>query len=923
MYKKYILIIFSLLIIICSVSLKPRRTNAETTTTPALVTFISDDGWSKDFTDLKPLSDKYDIPFTSAIVARYIGMSPFMSLEQLKILNSTGRWEFISHTVTHPDLTQLSEEQLDEELRLNKEWLISNNLGNGYQYFAYPAGKYNDKVLDTTMSYYKLGFTYQPEEGLNSTQMDPSRVKRITLGAFAEPGKNTVAYYNSKVDEAIANNQWLVFTLHSGIQGHNNADLEAVIQYIKSKNVPIVTVNKAMEFYKPSAYPNPGVIKRIEENNPNINYSGAWTSENGSNFSGGSDIYTESAGNSASFLFTGTGISVISATYYGAGIAKITLDGTVYYVDEYISGVEWNRTIFKKSGLANGVHSIKFECSGNKNPSSSSKAVLLDAFDIINGDIQTSTVTKRIEENNPNITYNGSWTNDSSSSLSSGTGVYSGSAGSSASFSFTGTGINMIATSSNEAGIAKITLDGTVYYADEYAASTQWQKAVFQKTDLASGTHNIKIEYSGTKNQASFSNNIFIDAFDIMNGDIQPVQPSTVTTRIEENNPKIIYNGDWASQNITYLSGGTDTYTGSAGSYASFSFTGTGIKMISTLYYGAGIAKITLDGTDYYVDEYSPSIQWQRVVFQKTDLASGTHNIKIEWSGTKNPESSSNNIFIDAFDIINGDIQTSAVTKRIEENNPNIIYEGSWISDSNANLSSGSGKYSGSVGSSASFSFTGTGINMIATSSNEAGIAKITLDGTVYSADEYAASTLWQKAVFQKTDLASGTHSIKIEYSGTKNPASASNNIFIDAFDIINGDILTVNAIKRIEENNPKIIYSGTWTSQSSTKFSGGTDVYSGSAGSSASFSFTGTGIKMISTPYRAAGIAKITLDGTVYNVDLYSSTTQWQKVVFQKMDLASGTHNIIIEYSGTKNKRSSSTNIFIDAFDIVNGDIQ
>jgi hypothetical protein len=103
---------------------------------------------------------------------------------------------------------------------------------------------------------------------------------------------------------------------------------------------------------------------------------------------------------------------------------------------------------------------------------------------------------------------------------------------------------------------------------------------------------------------------------------------------------------------------------------------------------------------------------------------------------------------------------------------------------------------------------------------------------------------------------------------------------------------------------------------------SAGSEVYAGASIASASFSFTGTGIKLISTPYKSRSIAKITLDGTVYNVDQYSTTLLWQSVVFQKTDLAAGTHTIKIQCSGTKNSSSTSTNIFIDAFDIINGDI-
>ena len=110
-----------------------------------------------------------------------------MTTAQLNILYATGRWEFISHTVTHPDLTALSDAQLDDELSQSQQWLMSHNLGNGYQYLAYPYGRADSRVMDAAMKYYKAAFNTIPE--LNSTQMNPANINRIPLGAWTAPGE--------------------------------------------------------------------------------------------------------------------------------------------------------------------------------------------------------------------------------------------------------------------------------------------------------------------------------------------------------------------------------------------------------------------------------------------------------------------------------------------------------------------------------------------------------------------------------------------------------------------------------------------------------------------------------------------------------------------------------------------------------------
>ena len=55
----------------------------------------------------------------------------------------------------------------------------------------------------------------------------------------------------------------------------------------------------------------------------------------------------------------------------------------------------------------------------------------------------------------------------------------------------------------------------------------------------------------------------------------------------------------------------------------------------------------------------------------------------------------------------------------------------------------------------------------------------------------YSAGIISNKTVLELTNLAQGTHSIKVEFTGAKNPAANSNIVLIDAFEIINGDILS------------------------------------------------------------------------------------------------------------------------------------
>ena len=58
------------------------------------------------------------------------------------------------------------------------------------------------------------------------------------------------------------------------------------------------------------------------------------------------------------------------------------------------------------------------------------------------------------------------------------------------------------------------------------------------------------------------------------------------------------------------------------------------------------------------------------------------------------------------------------------------------------------------------------------------------------TSDMYSASAKYKNVVFQKNNLKAGTHSIKIEYTGMRNSKATGSLIIIDAFDIIDGNII-------------------------------------------------------------------------------------------------------------------------------------
>lgn len=125
------------------------------------------------------------------------------------------------------------------------------------------------------------------------------------------------------------------------------------------------------------------------------------------------------------------------------------------------------------------------------------------------------------------------------------------------------------------------------------------------------------------------------------------------TTRIEDNDPRVIYAGIWYDASSPTVSGGSAHESNTIGSTASLVFTGTGITWISYLCTcTAGIANVYVDGKfAASVDTYAPSPQAQVPVFTVNNLLPGPHIITIEVTGQYDPRGQTAYVMVDAFDV--------------------------------------------------------------------------------------------------------------------------------------------------------------------------------------------------------------------------------------------------------------------------------
>ena len=131
------------------------------------------------------------------------------------------------------------------------------------------------------------------------------------------------------------------------------------------------------------------------------------------------------------------------------------------------------------------------------------------------------TVT-RFEQDNPLITYTGSWYANTNSLESGGSTTLTNLKGSQAIVVFNGTGITWIGESDGYSGLCYVTLDGvqTLVDTSNPASSTYYQYPQFTAQNLTPGLHRLTIEVIHQRDSTTQGSWIWVDAFDITNGSL-------------------------------------------------------------------------------------------------------------------------------------------------------------------------------------------------------------------------------------------------------------------------------------------------------------------------------------------------------------------------------------------------------------------
>jgi peptidoglycan/xylan/chitin deacetylase (PgdA/CDA1 family) len=223
-----------------------------------VISLTFDDGWQNQYTNAYPLMQARGMTGTFYVITDQIGNIDHMTYAELKTLQDHG-FEIGSQGMGYPDFVQLSDEQIRQECAGSKGALQANGLV--VNNFAYPWGSYDARTDSIVSQHYRTARNVYCS----------GDVIQLPFYEFDLPANEGDAEYpdmlsslESIVDEVYSTNEWAVIFFHQVLPNMPNS-VEVIdkqiftsfLDYIKSKGVPTLTVNQALNLEPPSPTDTP------------------------------------------------------------------------------------------------------------------------------------------------------------------------------------------------------------------------------------------------------------------------------------------------------------------------------------------------------------------------------------------------------------------------------------------------------------------------------------------------------------------------------------------------------------------------------------------------------------------------------------------------------------------------------------------
>lgn len=208
-----------------------------------MVSFVFDDGYATDYTIMRPLFDAQNEVATSAIITRSVGTGSYMTWAQIESLDTDG-WEIACHGGWNA--ATLTEAQLRDTFDYNDSVFTAQ--GFTVNNLVYPGKTHDELARQVASEYFRCARTANGY-GLNPGYAYEPTAHVLRTYALADKGiddHTQLATYKAYVDSAEARNLWLIMSLHETATADSDS-VDALIDYIQAKSIPIVTLNQGLD----------------------------------------------------------------------------------------------------------------------------------------------------------------------------------------------------------------------------------------------------------------------------------------------------------------------------------------------------------------------------------------------------------------------------------------------------------------------------------------------------------------------------------------------------------------------------------------------------------------------------------------------------------------------------------------------------
>jgi peptidoglycan/xylan/chitin deacetylase (PgdA/CDA1 family) len=271
-----------------------------------------------------------------------------MTWQQLQDLQNLYHWEIGSHTINHPDLTQVTDAQLDKELKSSKSTL--NYHGLYARTFATPLGKYDSRVLAAIAKHYESN-----REAWEGPNLWPEKYNEYDIKALEIERTTTLDEVKQWVEDAIAYDQTLVILMHEVVTGvpqdyqYNVDDFRAVVDYVASRPIPVMTMSAALQYST-----SPNLISNPSFSTLSNGWASNWTRSDATNITIDQNSHGNFTGAAKSLAIVGGAeareartklVSVNGSADYVLrmyqNVQDLTAGGWAVWVDEYSASNGW------------------------------------------------------------------------------------------------------------------------------------------------------------------------------------------------------------------------------------------------------------------------------------------------------------------------------------------------------------------------------------------------------------------------------------------------------------------------------------------------------------------------------------------------------------------------------------------------------